>query len=203
MTLEFHELASSLNLNHFFTFPITEVAKIMLQLLDGVNHLHSMKIAHRDLKPENVLLLNRSDELVVKISDFGFAKCMDDGDFKTPNKFTTNYASPEALKNTKEPESFRKYDLKCDIWSLGVIMYILCCGYPPFYSHHFHSTAKPSPAGLVKQILKGDFSFDTEEWRNISKDAKDLIRKMLETDPKKRLSIQQILQSKWVKVSCP
>ena len=70
--------------------------------------------------------------------------------------------------------------------------------YPPFYSHHFHSN-KPSP-GLVKQILTGDYSFNDPEWQTVSRDAKDLIKKMLETDPKKRLSIEQILQSKWVKV---
>jgi mitogen-activated protein kinase-activated protein kinase 2 len=104
-----------------------EVAKIMFQICSAVRHLHSMNIAHRDLKPENLLLTSNDENAKIKLTDFGFAKEVNLG-LVTPC-YTPYYVAPEVLGN-------QQYDISCDIWSLGVIMYILCCGYPPFYSSH-------------------------------------------------------------------
>jgi serine/threonine protein kinase len=104
------------------------------------------------------------------------------------NSFTPYYVAPEILR-------FEKYDISCDIWSLGVIMYILCCGYPPFYSRN----GKNLSPGMEERIKNGDFSFQTKEWETISSQAKELIRGMLETDCDKRLSIEDIMSSEWMK----
>lgn len=87
-----------------------------------------------------------------------------------------------------------KYDKSCDIWSLGVIMYILLCGFPPFYSNHGLAI---SP-GMKKRIRSGQYEFPNPEWENVSKDAKDLIRGMLKTDPHARLSIDDVIKNKWI-----
>jgi mitogen-activated protein kinase-activated protein kinase 2 len=168
-------------------FTEKEVAKIMHDICSAVKHLHDLGIAHRDLKPEN-LLLNTNDlnqEAIVKLTDFGFAKEVSLG-LQTPC-YTPYYVSPEVLGSDK-------YDASCDIWSLGVIMYILICGYPPFYSHH----GKPISPGMKKRIRAGEYRFPEDEWKNVSLDAKTLIIGMLETDPKKRLKIRDIMRSNWI-----
>lgn len=87
-----------------------------------------------------------------------------------------------------------RYDISCDIWSLGVIMYILCCGYPPFYSTH----GQPISPGMKRRIKAGEFAFPDAEWSRVSKDAKDLIQGMLETIPEKRSTINDIVRSNWI-----
>ena len=89
------------------------------------------------------------------------------------------------------------YILYKDIWSLGVIMYILCCGYPPFYSVH----DKQLSPGMKKRIRLGEFTFPKAEWANVSDDAKTLISAMLEITPEKRLNINEVIKSKWISVS--
>jgi mitogen-activated protein kinase-activated protein kinase 2 len=172
------------------TTPFTEqeVAKIMHQICSAIQHLHSMSIAHRDLKPENLLLTNNGDDLEIKLTDFGFAKEVNLG-LKTPC-YTPYYVAPEVLGS-------EKYDVSCDIWSLGVVMYILCCGYPPFYSTH----GQPISPGMKKRIKAGEYAFPEAEWSRVSKDAKDLIQGMLETMPEKRLTITKIMKSNWISVS--
>jgi len=87
-----------------------------------------------------------------------------------------------------------KYDKSCDMWSLGVIMYILLCGYPPFYSNHGMAI---SP-GMKKRIRNGQYEFPAPEWSRVSKDAKDLIKGLLKTDPDERLTIEEVLKNKWI-----
>lgn len=89
---------------------------------------------------------------------------------------------------------FEKYDISCDIWSLGVIMYILCCGYPPFYSNN----GDPISPGMKKRIKKGQFDFPDSDWLQVSDEAKILISGMLETVPENRLNIDQVMQSLWM-----
>lgn len=101
--------------------------------------------------------------------------------------FTPYYVPPEILL-------FEKYDISCDIWSLGVIMYILCCGYPPFYSR----SGNPISPGMKKRIKKGEYAFPNDDWNGVSQEAKDLISGMLETVPEKRLKIDDVLKSKWL-----
>src|SRR5688572_3315225 len=96
---------------------------------------------------------------------------------------TPYYIAPEVLK--------KKYSAKCDVWSIGVILYILLCGYPPFNG--------ASDKQIIEAVLKGKYSLDEPEWDEISDDAKDLVRQMLEYDPAKRISAASALQHRWIK----
>lgn len=161
-------------------------AEIVRSICLAVAHLHHQYIAHRDLKPENLLYTDDSDDAVLKLTDFGFAKEVKGLDLKTPC-YTPYYVAPEVLG----PEH---YDLSCDMWSIGVMTYILLCGYPPFYS----SGGAPISPGMKKRIRQGQYSFPSPEWDSVSKDAKDLITKLLKTDPNERLTIDAALKHPWI-----
>lgn len=168
-------------------FTEREAANIIRSICLAVAHLHHLNIAHRDLKPENLLFADDTDTAKLKLTDFGFAKeVKGELDLSTPC-YTPYYVAPEVLG----PE---KYDLSCDVWSIGVITYILLCGYPPFYS----MGGAPISPGMKKRIRQGDYSFPTAEWGQISADAKDLIEKLLKTEPKKRLDIDEVLRHPWI-----
>jgi calcium-dependent protein kinase len=96
---------------------------------------------------------------------------------------TPYYIAPEVLK--------KNYSAKCDIWSIGVILYILLCGYPPFNG--------ANDKQIIESVLKGKYTLDEPEWDDISEDAKDLVRRMLEYDPKKRITASDALQHRWIK----
>lgn len=168
-------------------FTEREAACIMREICVAVQHLHLLNIAHRDLKPENLLYTTAGNDAALKLTDFGFAKeTFSKESLQTPC-YTPYYVAPEVLG----PE---KYDKSCDIWSLGVIMYILLCGFPPFYSNHGHAI---SP-GMKKRIRTGQYTFPNPEWANVSQDAKDLIKGMLRTDPEERLTIFDVMKNKWI-----
>jgi len=139
------------------------------------------------LKPENLLYTRKDNMGVLKLTDFGFAKETHTRDTLQTPCYTPYYVAPEVLG----PE---KYDKSCDIWSLGVIMYILLCGFPPFYSNH----GLPISPGMKKRIRSGQYEFPKPEWTNVSSDAKDLIKGCLKTNPEERLTIDQVIQNKWV-----
>ncbi|XP_049859446.1 MAP kinase-activated protein kinase 2-like [Schistocerca gregaria] len=168
-------------------FTEREAAEIMREICLAVKHLHDMNIAHRDLKPENLLYTKPDHTGILKLTDFGFAKETFSKDTLQTPCYTPYYVAPEVLG----PE---KYDKSCDIWSLGVIMYILLCGFPPFYSNHGLAI---SP-GMKKRIRTGQYDFPNPEWQNVSQDAKDLIRGMLCIEPTHRLTIDQVMQNKWI-----
>ena len=111
--------------------------------------MHNRKIAHRDLKPENLLYSGNEPSAILKLIDFGFAKEVDNRGLETPC-FTPYYAAPEVLNESQ------RYDMSCDIWSMGVIMYVLLCGYPPFYSDH---GLVISP-GMKMKIRTGKLTFN-------------------------------------------
>merc|ERR1719158_1507501 len=164
-----------------------EAAEIVKDICIAVKFLHDMNLAHRDLKPENLLYTRRDNFGVLKLTDFGFAKETLTRDTLQTPCYTPYYVAPEVLG----PE---KYDKSCDIWSPGVIMYILLGGFPPFYSNHGLAI---SP-GMKKRIRSGQYEFPKPEWENISKDAKGLIQGMLITDPAKRLTIDEVIKHKWI-----
>ena len=166
-------------------FTEKEAAAIMRQVCSAVSHMHQMNLAHRDLKPENILYKDKSSSSILKLTDFGFAKEVTSM-MQTPC-YTPYYVAPEVLG----PE---KYDKSCDMWSLGVIMYILLCGYPPFYSA---SGAAISP-GMKRRIRLGQYTFPTPEWGHVSQEAKDLITGLLRTDPADRLDIDRVLAHPWI-----
>ncbi|XP_015918836.1 MAP kinase-activated protein kinase 2 [Parasteatoda tepidariorum] len=168
-------------------FTEREAAEIMREICLAVQHLHRMNIAHRDLKPENLLYSKKDPTGILKLTDFGFAKETTNFNTLQTPCYTPYYVAPEVLG----PE---KYDKSCDMWSLGVIMYILLCGFPPFYSNHGLAI---SP-GMKRRIRAGQYDFPNPEWENVSNDAKELIRGLLRTDPAKRLSIEEVMNNKWI-----
>lgn len=188
-------------------FTEREASVILSQIAKAVQHCHHLNIAHRDIKPENLLLLRRTDrveDMCVKLADFGFAK-IDNGDLTTP-QYTPYYVAPqvlEAQRRQKEaskpgqhhPPSPYYYDRSCDMWSVGVILYIMLCGYPPFYSD---VPNQPISQTMKTRIMKGDFDFPANEWKGVSDSAKDLVRKLLCVDPQQRMSVDEVLQHAWL-----
>ncbi|XP_014208767.1 MAP kinase-activated protein kinase 2 isoform X2 [Copidosoma floridanum] len=168
-------------------FTEREAAQIMYEICIAVKHLHDNNIAHRDLKPENLLYSKPGTMGILKLTDFGFAKETHLKDTLQTPCYTPYYVAPEVLGS-------EKYDKSCDIWSLGVIMYILCSGFPPFYSNRGLAI---SP-GMKKRIRLGQYDFPEPEWSNVSSDARDLIKSMLCTDPEHRLSIDGVMKNKWI-----
>lgn len=171
-------------------FTEREAAKIFKQVMSAVCYCHKEGICHRDLKPENLLLLNKKDDSPIKVIDFGLSNIFKDTTGKE-SKMTTKvgtayYVSPEVLAGN--------YDEKCDIWSAGIILYILLCGDPPFNG--------PNDNEIYRRIKQKKFSYSNPLWKNISDQAKDLINKML-TDPEKRLTAEQVLQHTWIKDLAP
>lgn len=138
--------------------------------MQGLNYCHSLKIAHRDLKPENFLMLTKDSDSPLKIIDFGLSKEYDNNDKMTTKAGTPYYISPEVLKG--------KYDESCDIWSAGVILYILISGIPPFYGD--------TDMEILSRVKSGKFELDIPEFNGVSKSVKDLITKMI-CPPEKRL----------------
>jgi calcium/calmodulin-dependent protein kinase I len=138
------------------------------------------------VQPENILMSDPSEKATIKVADFGLATAFDSG-AGVPHLVTRcgtpGYTAPEVLMK-------QKYGLEVDVWSLGVILYILLCGYPPF---NFRNHAQ-----LVNQIKAARYDFDPEGWADISDSAKDLIRRILVVDPKQRYTTQQILDHPWV-----
>eukprot|EP01098_Paradermamoeba_levis_P003063 TRINITY_DN1432_c0_g1_i10.p1 TRINITY_DN1432_c0_g1~~TRINITY_DN1432_c0_g1_i10.p1 ORF type:complete len:380 (+),score=66.81 TRINITY_DN1432_c0_g1_i10:426-1565(+) len=159
---------------------------LFYQMLLAVEYLHSVGISHRDLKPENILLQNLNDD-VIKISDFGLSRIIGEGSFMKTLCGTPQYLAPEILTSVQKEEGYGK---EVDLWSLGVILYILLCGYHPF------DDTKPIP--VLKQIRKGDFSFPEKDWGSISDSAKDLVRGLMTVEPSKRLTATQALNHPWM-----
>ncbi|KAI8121607.1 MAP kinase-activated protein kinase 2 [Lucilia cuprina] len=185
--MEGGELFQRIQDNADGAFTEREAAQIMHEICVAVHFLHSRDIAHRDLKPENLLYTSPHPNAILKLTDFGFAKeTLIKDTLQTPC-YTPYYVAPEVLG----PE---KYDKSCDIWSLGVIMYILLCGFPPFYSNNGLAI---SP-GMKKRIRTGQYDFPNPEWKNVSQSAKDLIKGMLNVDPSKRLTIEEVMRNKWI-----
>ncbi|XP_052447438.1 MAP kinase-activated protein kinase 5 isoform X2 [Carassius gibelio] len=170
----------------------------------ALQHCHSLNIAHRDLKPENLLFKDNSLDAPVKLCDFGFAK-IDQGDLMTP-QFTPYYVAPQVLEAQRRHQKEKSgiiptsptpytYNKSCDLWSLGVIVYVMLCGYPPFYSKHHSRTI---PKDMRKKIMTGTFEFPEEEWSQISEMAKDIVRKLLKVKPEERLNIEEVLAHPWL-----
>ncbi|KAM8740711.1 calcium/calmodulin-dependent protein kinase type 1D isoform X1 [Acanthopagrus latus] len=160
-----------------------DASTLIRQVLDAVNYLHKMGIVHRDLKPENLLYFNPQDESKIMISDFGLSKMESSGDVMSTACGTPGYVAPEVLAQ-------KPYSKAVDCWSIGVIAYILLCGYPPFYDEN--------DSKLFEQILKADYEFDAPYWDDISDSAKDFIGSLMEKDPAKRFTCDQALRHPWI-----
>ncbi|XP_031837695.1 phosphorylase kinase gamma isoform X3 [Nomia melanderi] len=154
---------------------------IMRQVFEGVQHIHNQGIVHRDLKPENILL---DDNLNVKITDFGFARVLKGTDKLFDLCGTPGYLAPEVLKCNMF-ENAEGYGHEVDVWACGVIMFTLLVGCPPFWHR--------KQMVMLRNIMEGKYSFTSPEWADITEAPKDLIRKLLVVEPKKRISIKEAL----------
>uniref|UniRef100_A0AAY4CWQ0 non-specific serine/threonine protein kinase n=2 Tax=Denticeps clupeoides TaxID=299321 RepID=A0AAY4CWQ0_9TELE len=171
-------------------FTEREASEIMRNIGEAIQYLHSINIAHRDIKPENLLYTSKRSDAILKLTDFGFAKETTAHNSLATPCYTPYYVAPEVLG----PE---KYDKSCDMWSLGVIMYILLCGYPPFYSNHGLAM---SP-GMKKRIRNGQYEFPNPEWSDVSEEAKHLIKHLLKTEPNQRMAITEFMNHPWINQS--
>ncbi|CAD8139837.1 unnamed protein product [Paramecium pentaurelia] len=159
-----------------------EIASYMKQILSAVSYCHSKGIVHRDLKPENILFDSKNQGGALKIIDFGASAKLVNDEKLNKRIGTPFYVAPEVLNGS--------YDQKCDIWSLGVLLYILLCGYPPFFGH--------SEGEVLAKVRKGTYQFDSNDWSRVSMQAKDLIRRMLFYDPSARISASEAQQHAWI-----
>ena len=163
-------------------FTEKQAANIFKQMMSAVNYCHKNGIVHRDLKPENLLYFDKSENSPIKVIDFGMSKRFDHNKLMSEKVGTAYYISPEVIKG--------KYDEKCDIWSAGVILYILICGYPCFNGEDDRE--------ILIAIQKGKIRFPSPEWDDVSDDVKNLILRMC-CPPEKRLNAEEVLNESWVK----
>ncbi|CAD8125723.1 unnamed protein product [Paramecium sonneborni] len=160
-----------------------QIANFMKQILSAVSYCHQKGIVHRDLKPENILFDQKHDQASIKIIDFGASAKLQNFEKLQKRIGTPFYVAPEVLD--------ANYDEKCDIWSLGVILYILLSGYPPFMGLNEQEV-------LVK-VKKGEYVFDPNDWGKVSNTGKDLIRRMLMYNPVIRISAAEAINHEWIK----
>nr|ATD14371.1 calcium-dependent protein kinase 1 [Besnoitia besnoiti] len=158
-------------------FSEVDAARIIRQVLSGITYMHKNKIVHRDLKP-NLLLENKSKDANIRIIDFGLSTHFEASKMK--DKIGAYYIAPEVLHGT--------YDEKCDVWSTGVILYILL-SCPPFNGANEYD--------ILKKVEK-KYTFELPQWKKVSESAKDLIRKMLTYVPSMRISARDALDHEWI-----
>jgi calcium-dependent protein kinase len=151
----------------------------MRKLLGACHHMHSQGVVHRDIKPENIMLDATGE---IKLIDFGLSKKQKDGKKMLKTVLgTPYYMAPEVLDG--------KYDNKCDIWALGVLLYVFMSGYLPFQGEN--------RADVFHKIQNVQYHFNHQEFNAVSDTCVDLIKKLLVGDPKKRLDAGQALNHPW------
>ncbi|XP_065044946.1 calcium-dependent protein kinase 2-like isoform X1 [Musa acuminata AAA Group] len=188
-------------------------AAICRAIVNVVNISHFMGVMHRDLKPENFLLATNEEDAMLKATDFGLSVFIEEGKVYKDIVGSAYYIAPEVLK--------QRYGKEIDIWSAGVILYILLSGVPPFWAGKYqdetlsilrslvsswlmswflllHAAPPETERGIFDAILKGEIDFESAPWPSISSSAKDLVMKMLKQDPKKRITAAQVLQHPWM-----
>ncbi|XP_040829324.1 calcium/calmodulin-dependent protein kinase type IV isoform X2 [Ochotona curzoniae] len=161
-----------------------DAADAVKQILEAVAYLHENGIVHRDLKPENLLYATPAPDAPLKIADFGLSKIVDHQVLMKTVCGTPGYCAPEILRGCA-------YGPEVDMWSVGVITYILLCGFEPFYDER-------GDQFMFRRVLNCEYYFISPWWDEVSLNAKDLVRKLIVLDPRKRLSTFQALQHPWV-----
>ncbi|CAL5098442.1 unnamed protein product [Urochloa decumbens] len=158
-------------------------ASLLRTIVEIVHSCHSMGVMHRDIKPENFLLLSKDEDAPLKATDFGLSVFYKEGEVLRDIVGSAYYIAPEVLK--------RRYGPEADIWSVGVMLYIFLAGVPPFWAENEN--------GIFTAILRGQLDLASEPWPRISSGAKDLVKKMLNINPKDRLTAFQVLNHPWIK----
>ncbi|KAJ1965885.1 serine/threonine protein kinase [Dipsacomyces acuminosporus] len=164
-----------------------DTRKVLLQLLLAIKHLNCLGIVHRDIKLENILLSDK-EQLRIKLADFGLAKIVDEQMFMKTVCGTPMYVAPEVLT----VRQLGMYDNQVDMWSLGVVLYICLCGFPPF-------SDELSPPPMRDQIIAGMYNFPSPHWDSVSSSAIDLVCAMLQVDPRQRITVDGALAHPWLR----
>ncbi|CAD5175576.1 calcium-dependent protein kinase 10-like [Musa acuminata AAA Group] len=166
---------------HYTERKAAELAKVIVGVVEAC---HSMGVMHRDLKPENFLFVNQMEDARLKTIDFGLSIFFQPGEIFTDVVGSPYYVAPEVLKKRYGPEA--------DVWSAGVIIYILLSGVPPFWAE--------TEQGIFEEVLHGTLDFQSDPWPSISESAKDLVRRMLVRDPRRRMTAHEVLCHPWVQI---
>mmetsp|Transcript_120923 Transcript_120923/g.353283 ORF Transcript_120923/g.353283 Transcript_120923/m.353283 type:complete len:360 (+) Transcript_120923:57-1136(+) len=164
-----------------------EAAIVMQQLFRAVFYMHENNIAHRDLKPDNILLLTAQpiEDNIIKVIDFGLSCLSEPDDVHSEVVGTPHYIAPQVHD--------MRYDRRCDLWSCGVVMYVILAGRTPFSGRH--------PAEIQRKVCEGKFGFHGSVWEEVSADAQHLIRLLLEMRPEQRYTAQQALSHDWIRLA--
>lgn len=170
-------------------FSEIDAAILLQQIIRALYYMHERSVCHRDLKPENFLFQSRGPiaENTLKIIDFGLSCYFMPNEKLRSKAGTPYYVAPQVLAG--------EYDQSSDMWSCGVIMYVLLCGYPPFHGD--------TDAEVLKKVRQGNFTFKFSHWKHVTEDAKDLIRCMLKMDPSQRFTAEQALKHPWIQGKAP
>ena len=167
-------------------------AKVLFRtVLETVQFCHERGVAHCDIKSENILLMHKDDDTTIQLADFGLAKrfLRPDGSKERLHKMdgSAEYSAPEVFNREEDDED--GYDERCDIWSCGVLLYLLLGGYPPFEAD--------SPMRIIRKVGLGKYKFHNKYWKEISLDAKILIATMMQVNPDNRCTLDEALASPW------
>ncbi|GMH11479.1 hypothetical protein Nepgr_013320 [Nepenthes gracilis] len=157
-------------------------AAVTKTIVEVVQMCHMDGVMHRDLKPENFLFANKKENSPLMAIDFGLSVFFKPGEQFTEIVGSPYYMAPKVLK--------RNYGPEVDVWSAGVILYILLCGVPPFWAE--------TEQGVAQAIIRSVIDFKRDPWPNVSDNAKDLVKRMLDPDPKKRLTAHEVLDHPWL-----
>ncbi|CAI5470246.1 unnamed protein product [Closterium sp. Yama58-4] len=166
-------------------FKETDAAIVCRSLVEALLHCHSNGVIHRDVKPENVLMCDKDVDTKIKLIDFGVATFYKRGVPCTERAGTVEYTAPEVLDKSYGPE--------CDIWSAGVVLYILLCGFPPFWA--------ATNAELEQSVRAAAVDFRHPRWAAVSDGAKDLVKRMLTKDVRRRISALEIFAHPWIRAA--
>ncbi|XP_053492201.1 caM kinase-like vesicle-associated protein [Ictalurus furcatus] len=166
-----------------------DTSNVIRQVLEAVAYLHSLRIVHRNLKLENLVYYNRLKHSKIVISDFHLAK-LENGLIKEPCG-TPEYLAPEVVGR-------QRYGRPVDCWAIGVVMYILLSGNPPFYDEADDDDDDSHDKNMFRKILSGDYEFDSPYWDDISDSAKSLVASLMEVDQDQRLTAQEAISHEWI-----
>ncbi|CAB3359031.1 calcium/calmodulin-dependent protein kinase type IV-like [Cloeon dipterum] len=168
-----------------------DAASALRQILDALQYLHANGVVHRDIKPENLLYETDDDDSKIKLADFGLCKMLQSPSNPGMNTLcgTVGYCAPEVLLQ-------KSYDCSVDLWSLGVVAYIMLCGYEPFWD-------EAGELAVCRRVVEGTFEFSSPWWDDISDSAKDLITQLLQVDPTKRPTAATAAKHPWIRGVTP
>jgi len=170
---------------HEYELPEAKVCEIVHKLSMAVYYLHSYGIVHRDLKPENILMTDLSSSADMRLLDFGLSKIVGNDEKCTEPYGTLSFVAPEVLQG-------KPYDKSVDLWSIGIITFLLLCGYLPFDDKH-------SEREIARQTIQDPVPYENKIWSKLSPEAKTFVDGLLQKKPEKRYTIKEVLEHPWIK----